>query len=254
LPRRDRRPFVLVAITAVGVLLAVSVGLVVRTGGGDGSPDAPVLTQQQSSQLAGWLRANTGQGAVIAAPSALRPALEAGLGDRQVVTLEDNLAPGTDLVVLPQGWQHPPHGLPVARLTTSSQAVDVLAPRRDAASVQAEVRRRVVAGRRLVESVNLRLTPRAWTMLADGKVDLGVVALLRRLLRAHTLEVSSFPRDGLTAAAGAPARTVDITGLDGAMPSAGLIRTARSQGTQTHLGRDRGRPALVVGLLITGKG
>jgi hypothetical protein len=244
---------VLSAIVVVCLLVAVAAGLAIRTGSDDRSPESSRLTRQQSSQLAGWLRANTREGAVIAAPSDLRPGLEAVLRDRQVVTIEDDLDPGTDLVVLPRGWQPPLHGLVVASLTTRTRPVDVLEPRRDAASVAAEQTRRVEAGRRLVESVTLRLTPRAWTMLADGKVDLSVVALLRRLLLTHTVEVSSFPRDRLAAAAGAPARTVNITGLDGALPHAGLIRAVLAPGTRTHVGRDRGRPALVVALPIANK-
>jgi hypothetical protein len=130
----------------------------------------------------------------------------------------------------------------------------VLEPQQDAGSVEAELARRVEAGRGLVKSVNLRLTPRAWTLLANGKVNLSVVSLLRRLLRTHTVEVSSFPRDRLTTAAGAPARSVDITSLDGATPDAGLIQAVRAPGTRTHVGQDRGHPALVVNLPITGQG
>jgi hypothetical protein len=211
------------------------------------------LTRQQSSQLAGWLRANTREGAVIAAPSDLRPVLEHGLPDRQIVTLEDDPDPATDLVVLPRGWQPALPGLAVASMATRTRPVDVVEPGRDAASVEAELARQVEAGRRLVESVNLRLTPRAWTMLANGKVDLSVASLLRRLLRTHTVEVSSFPRDRLVTAAGAAARTVNITSLDGATPTAGLIQTVGAPGTRIHVGQDRGHAALVVMLPIAGQ-
>jgi hypothetical protein len=255
-PTRPRlgRFLVLTATVVVCLLLAVAAGLAIRTASDDGSPEPTGLTRQQSSQLAGWLRANTREGAVIAAPSDLRPELEAALRDRQVVTIEDDPDQATDLVVLPRGWQPALPGLAVASLGTRTRTFDVLEPRRDAASVEAELARRVEAGRRLVASVNLRLTPRAWTMLANGKVDLSVASLLRRLLRTHTVEVSSFPRDPLATAAGAPARTVDITSLDGATPDAGLIQTVRAPGTRTHVGRDRGRPALVVHLPIAGQG
>ena len=180
--------------------------------------------------------------------------LEDGLRDRQIVTLEDDPDPATDLVVLPRGWQPALPGLAVASMATRTRTVDVVEPGRDAASVEAELARQVEAGRRLVESVNLRLTPRAWTMLANGKVDLSVTSLLRRLLRTHTVEVSSFPRDPLATAAGAPARTVAITGIDGATADAALVQSVRAPGTRTHLGRDRGRPALVVVLPIANKG
>ena len=156
--------------------------------------------------------------------------------------------------MLPRGWQPALPGLAVASLATRTRPVDVVEPRRDAASVEAELARQVEAGRRLIASVNLRLTPRAWTMLANGKVDLSVTSLLRRLLRAHTVQASLFPRDPLTTAAGAPARTVDITGLDGATPDAALVQSVRAPGTRTYLGRDRGRPALVVLLPIANKG
>ncbi len=197
------------------------------------------LTRQQSSQLAGWLRANTREGTVIAAPSDLRSVLEDRLGDRQVVAIEDDADPATDLVVLPRGWQPALPGLAVASLTTGTRTVDVLEPRRDAASVQAELARRVEAGGASWGPSNLRLTPRAWTMLANGLVDLSVASLLRSLLRTHTVEVSSFPRDRLATAAGAPARTVNITSLDGATPTAELIQTVRAPGARTHIGRDR---------------
>jgi hypothetical protein len=250
--RLGRRPLVLTAAVVVCLLLAVAAGLATRTGSDDGSPEPSGLTRQESSQLAGWLRANTRKGAVIGAPADLRPVLEARLRDRQVVTIGGDPDPATDLVVLPRGWQPALPGLAVASLATRTRTVDVLEPRRDAASVEAELARRVEAGRRLVESVNLRLTPRAWMMLANGKVDLTVASLLRRLLRTHTVEVSSFPRDRLATAAGASARTVNITSLDGATPTAGLIQTVRAPGARTHIGRDRGRPALVVGLPIVG--
>jgi hypothetical protein len=253
-PRPGRRHLVLIASVAACLLLAVSVGLAIRTGGDDGSSESSGLTRQQSSQLAGWLRANTRAGAVIAAPADLRPVLEDGLRDRQIVTLEDDPDPATDLVVLPRGSQPALPGLAVASMATGTRPVDVIEPGRDAASVEAELARQVEAGRRLVESVNLRLTPRAWTMLANGKVDISVASLLRRLLRTHTVEVSSFPRDPLVTAAGAPARTVAITGIDGATADAALVQSVRAPGTRTHLGRDRGRPALVVVLPIANKG
>jgi hypothetical protein len=252
--RLGRRPLVLTASVAVGLLLAVAAGLAIRTGSDDGSSQSSGLTRQQSSRLAGWLRANTLEGVVIAAPSDLRSVLQDGLRDRQVVTIEDDPDPEADLVVLPRGWRPALPGLAVASLTTPTRTVDVLEPRRDAASVEAELARRVEAGRGLVESVNLRLTPRAWTMLANGTVDLSVASLLRRLLRTHTVEVSSFPRDSLATAAGAPARTVNITSLDGATPTAGLIQTVRAPGARIQIGRDRGRLALVVGLPIAGHG
>jgi hypothetical protein len=91
-------------------------------------------------------------------------------------------------------------------------------------------------------------------MLANGVVDISVASLLRSLLRTHTVEVSSFPRDPLVTAAGAPARTVNITGLDGAGPTAEVIQTVRAPGTRIHVGRDRGRPALVVVLPIANHG
>jgi hypothetical protein len=251
---RPGRPLVLIATVAVCLLLAVSAGLAITTGGDDGSPETPALTRQQSSRLADWLRANTRQDAVIAAPANLRLRLGAGLRGRQVVTIADP-AVRPDLIVLPRASEPPFPVRAVARLWTSwSRAVEVLEPLPNGESRQVELNRRIDAGRRLVKSVNLRLTPRAWTMLANGKVDLSVSSLLRRLLRTHTVEVSSFPRDLLTTAAGAPARTVHITSLDGATPDAGLIQTVRAPGTRTHVGRDRGRPALVVDLPIASQG
>jgi hypothetical protein len=249
-----RRHLALIASVAVCLLLAVAAGLAIRTGGGDGSPDAPALTRQQSLQLAGWLRANTRAGAVIAAPSDLRPVLVDELRDRQVVSVDDEPGRAADLVVLPRGGQPALPGLAVASLGAPNRTVDVLEPRRDEATVEAELARRVEAGRRLVESVNLRLTPRAWTMLANGNVDLSVASLLRRLIRTHTVEVSSFPRDLLTTAAGAPARAVSITSLDGARPDAGLVQAVRAPGARANVGRDRGRPALVVHLPLAGQG
>jgi hypothetical protein len=91
-------------------------------------------------------------------------------------------------------------------------------------------------------------------MLANGNVDLSVASLLRRLIRTHTVEVSSFPRDLLTTAAGAPARAVSITSLDGARPDAGLVQAVRAPGARANVGRDRGRPALVVHLPLAGQG
>jgi hypothetical protein len=249
--RLGRRPLLLVAAVAVGLLLAVAGGFALTTSS-EGGSESSGLTRQESAQLASWLRSNTREDAVIAAPSDLRPVLEDGLPHWRIVSIEDDRDQATDLVVLPRGWRPPLPGLVVASLGTRAGTVDVVKPRRDAATGEAELARRVQAGRRLVESVNLRLTPRAWTMLANGQVDLSVASLLRALLKTHTVEVSSFPRDPLTIAAGAPARTVDITSLSGPTPNAKLIQTLRVAGARTHVGQDRGHPALVVDLPITG--
>jgi hypothetical protein len=226
----------------------------VDTAGSDHGSHVPALTRQQSSQLVRWLRDNTRKGAVIAVAADLSPLLDAALADREVITVEDDRSPSADLVVVPHGWPGAPHALVVADLKTRTGAVDVLQPLVATSTLHEQRARRVEAGRRLVKSVDLRLTPRAWAMLTHGEVDLAAVMLLRRLLASHRIDVSSFRSDRLAAAAGAPARSVNISAVDGATPDADLMARMRVPGARTHLGRDRGRPTLVADVPVAGQG
>jgi hypothetical protein len=100
-----------------------------------------------------------------------------------------------------------PDGTQVRQLVTRSVARD------------RELRK--AAGRRLVSDVQVRLTPGAWSMLARGRVDLRLVALIDRLTPEHSIDVAGFPRTAEERAAGAPARSMLVTAIDGALVADG---------------------------------
>ena len=83
-----------------------------------------------------------------------------------------------------------------------------------ASPAQARAERRT-SGRRLVADTRLRLTPRAWAALTAGDVDPGLTGLLEQVVQNHTVDVTAFRRTAAERAAGAPARAMLVTAVDG---------------------------------------
>jgi hypothetical protein len=249
------------ALTGLGIgLLAVVAATSLRSDDASGRTESALLNPAAVGLLASWLGDNTIVGTRVAAPAGTRAQLAEALPGRTLVRYVD--AASGDLVVLRRGQPQAPGALtmgllsasaPVALLDTRAGAVEVRQLRPPGVSRAAEQNGRRAVGRQLVGRVELRLTPQAWEMLARGEVDVRVVALVADLLRSHTVEVSSFPRDSVTRAAGAPARSVSITAMDGRALGQGLARTpltdlnpaAVGGPDRVALGRDHGRQALV---------
>jgi hypothetical protein len=89
--------------------------------------------------------------------------------------------------------------------------------------------------------------------MSSGKVDVDLMSLLAALCRRHTVDVSSFRGDPAGAKAEAPERVAAITAIDGRrLPrmvtgrwTAGLS-TLPAGSFQAEMGRDQGRPVLLV--------
>ncbi|HEX7189291.1 MAG TPA: hypothetical protein VF423_13795 [Actinomycetes bacterium] len=87
------------------------------------------------------------------------------------------------------------------------------------------------SGRQLVTDTRVRLTPRAWATLSHGDVHARLIGLLERFVERHTIDVAAFPRTPAERAAGAPARSMRVTAIDGqlvddATGTAGAMRAA----------------------------
>jgi hypothetical protein len=105
----------------------------------------------------------------------------------------------------------------------SGFAVRQVGPRGQAAEAR---RQRRETARQLLADTRVRLTPRAWSRLAHGDVDPRLLGLLDRVANSHTIDVAAFPRDPVQRAAGAPARAMRVTAVDGVLvgdPDANVI-------------------------------
>ena len=203
-------------------------------------------------QLTAWLLANTGSGARIAAPPGVTSRLSSALPGRRVVDMSS--ADTADLAIRFPGSTDGQPTVAVARFTGARGVIEVGEPLRPGDTARSEQVRRRRAGERLVKSVNLRLTPRAWSALASGGVDRAIVTVLGEVCRRHTVEVSSFPRDAALLAA-APARVAAVTAVDGGSigdAPRGALSTLRSArvGTRLEPGDDHGQRVVLVRVLV----
>jgi hypothetical protein len=90
-----------------------------------------------------------------------------------------------------------------------------------AAGVQTEHEELVAAGKEIVNSKRFTLSATAKQQLTDGAVDSRVLIALDGIAARHTVTIAAFPNDAASTAAGAPARAVEIIGLDGKALAAG---------------------------------
>jgi hypothetical protein len=90
-----------------------------------------------------------------------------------------------------------------------------------AAGIQTEHDELVAAGKEIVNSKRFTLSATAKQQLTDGAVDSRVLIALDGIAARHTVTIAAFPNDAASTAAGAPARAVEIIGLDGKALAAG---------------------------------
>jgi hypothetical protein len=256
--RRGARRWIVVCVAAVlAGLAATGVFWQVLRADGGRPLASPMLSAEAKDRLTAWLLMNTQPKAQIAVPDDYQPQLTRALPGRRVVDLEDST--DADVAVVTSTASPPSHAVPVARISGPGSPIEVLVPLAKGVSPHQAAVRRTRAGQRLVSSLQLRLTPRAWATLSSGKVDVRLTALLAALCRRHTVEVSSFPGDAAGDETGAPARVVAMTAIDGRMPritgaDGGLpALSVLPRGTfAVWTGRDQGQPVVLVRALIPG--
>jgi hypothetical protein len=199
----------LIAVAAATVAAAVAL-----RGGGDPADDSPAAAMR----VAAWLAPNLPAKPRIASPASWREPLQRARPGWTVIGYP-SIRPG-DVLILDAGETR---GLPSAQLQRLVTRSELLA---DFSGVQvrqvldrprtAALQERRDAGARLVADVDVRLTPRAWKDLIAGNVDARLVDLLAAAVAAgHTVDVATFDRDEKSRAAGAAARSMRVTAVDG---------------------------------------
>jgi hypothetical protein len=228
--RRRRRLRVGTAL-ALTALLALAVGRALWPSGDDRGPGnrtgQAAAGPGHETQLADWLTDNTARGATVLVPAALRPVLRRAAPTLALRTYTGTPRGAADLVVVDSRASRPrvpaaPTGDLVARFGSGGWEVRAVAGGWGGPAVRRQ------AGRQLVADVRLRLTPRAWSTLVAGTVDPRVLGLLAGVVAGHTLDVAGFPRAAAERAAAAPARSVRITALDGALVQDGAGPAVRA--------------------------
>jgi hypothetical protein len=216
------------AAVVVGALALVAFAFVLAALRIGGPADAPVDRRTVSSGTAGaarpadvnalaaWLARSTDKGTRVVAPSGLLEQLRTALPGRKVTRVAQ-ARPG--VLVVHRAGQRPNDQ---ASTTRPAEVSEVVARFPSGFTVrqlglggrEARVDRSDMS-RRLLADTDVRLTPRAWRRLAEGDVDPRLLGLLGRVARKHTIDVAAFPRDARERAAGAPARTMRVTAIDG---------------------------------------
>jgi hypothetical protein len=204
----------MVALLAVAAVAAVAIGMATLRGRTD-SADHPA---QAAGKVAAWVAPNLPDRARISAPGSWRdPLRRAGPG--WTVVGYQRTRPG-DVLILEPAQAHELSSTRLQRLLSRSELLATFSgvqvrqvlPTTRAAALQA----RRDAGGRLVDNLDVRLTPGAWRDLVAGVVDTHLVDLLAAAAAAgHTVDVAAFDRDEKSRAAGAPARSMRVTAVDG---------------------------------------
>jgi hypothetical protein len=211
-PRGLRRlPVTVVLLVVLAAVIAVAVLRAVGPAGVSSRPPG-------ADRVSAWLAPNLPVQARVAAPGSWRAPLHQARRGVTVVGYA-RARPG-DVLILSPGETR---GLPSTKLQRLMTRSELLAAfpgiqvRQvlDRPRAQALLARRD-AGSRLVANLDVRLTPSAWRSLVAGDVDVRLVDLLAGATAAgHTIDVSGFVRDMQSRAAGAPARIVQLTAVDG---------------------------------------
>jgi hypothetical protein len=203
-----------VPLLAVATLAAVALGVVALRGPADPADEAP----QTSMRVAAWLASNLPDRARLSAPANWRdPLLRSG--PVWTVVGYQRTRPG-DVLILDSAQAHTVTSARLRQLVTRSELLATFAgvqvrhvlPTTRAAALQA----RRAAGGRLVDNLDVRLTPGAWRDLVGGGVDTRLIDLIAAAAAAgHSVDVAGFERDAKSEAAGAPARSMRVTAVDG---------------------------------------
>lgn len=225
--QRPRHPWRTTTLAALGLVCAIAVVAgVLRTGLSDvlparnqRSPDRASPTSLSAGAL-DWLAANAGAGTTVVAPDQIQKQIAAAVPAATVHGYPFASSNPADLVVVAPTTSRQPSEL-IRRLVARSEPLAVF---RDGWQVRhvvngtspakADAVRRT-AGRELATDGRIRLTPPAWRSLAEGDVDPRLMGLLATVVGSHTIDVSAFPRTRAERAAGAPAREMRITAIDG---------------------------------------
>jgi hypothetical protein len=201
-------------VSLIAVTAATAGAVVALRGGGDPADDSPAAAMRVTA----WLTPNLPATPRVAAPVSWRGPLQRARPGWTVVGYPSS-RPG-DVLILDAGETR---GLSSARLQRLVTRSELLASFSDVQVRQVLDRPRTAvlqarrdAGARLVTDVDVRLTPRAWKDLIAGNVDARLVDLLAAAAGAgHTVDVAMFDRDEKSRAAGAPARSMRVTAVDG---------------------------------------
>jgi hypothetical protein len=251
------RQLAVFGIAAAVSVVALSVGLATAShlSGVSAQPSAPVAvgTPSAPTRARDWVLANLDPGAPVLAPAAMAAALA---GRAQVLSYGSGpngtegptsvaapdyhccaflIVAGTDPGALAAGLPAGPQSAyarsrALATFTDTGpgngqvvqvrQIVDAT-PADLTAAVQAEQSDAADAGRRLAAGSRIQLGPVQRAQVTTGEVDSRLLLALVGLTGRHSISVSAFPQAAEEAAAGAPARTVVIDGIDGAPVVAG---------------------------------
>lgn len=246
-PRRHLRPRHLQMAIAASIAAAVIAGGVAAGVELLGSGGAPAIGGPDSDATA-WVLANLDPSATLLAPAPVSAALAAAghvkdhvvsYGDDPSDRVVDGLCCGflivggpadVDIVTgLPAGVQAAyDRSLPLATFVAGGRRAEIRqimagTPAQIAASASVERATLASAGRELVASDRLELSPQARATLLSGSADARVVQALVGLTGRHRISVSGFPTGPGENGANVLRRTVQIDRIDGEAVLAGSI-------------------------------
>ncbi|HEX3829820.1 MAG TPA: hypothetical protein VHV82_21365 [Sporichthyaceae bacterium] len=229
------------AVTRAGIL-AMVVGVVgvgvVGFGALRSAPSTPPVPTGENDAI-NWITANLGPKASVLAPAAVAQGLgNAHFDTSRVVTYDGGSAIVPDwhccnvlLAAAPDGQDVqdalPPQlqaaydsSRPMATFDEDGTTVELRqvlngTPADVATGIETEHTELVAAGKDIIASKRIELSPAAKAELTAGDVDSRVILALAALSARHLVSVADFPNDAAGIAAGAPARQMVIDALDG---------------------------------------
>jgi hypothetical protein len=224
--RRSARPVVAVTAVAGALVLALLLAFL-RPGGDAPAPGRPTVARAATDSVVAFVMDEVDRGAsVVADPSTVSALVRAGFPAESLSTYA-NPASEPSVIVVTSALRADrgsaaaallSRSVPLVQFGASLEIRQVLPTGMDSSAVLADRESRRSAGAALVTDNRLRLTPDAWAALTDGSADARVLSALSILVAKHLLDVASIGGAGSTGAG--PARSVEITAVDGVPVSA----------------------------------
>jgi hypothetical protein len=229
------------AVSRAGILAMVigTLGVcVVGFGALHGAPSTAPMPTAENDAI-NWITANLGPKASVLAPATVGQGLgNAHFDTSRVVTYDGGSATVPDwhccnvlLATAPDGQDVqdalPPQlqaaydsSRPIATFDENGTRVELRqvlngTPSAVGTGIETEHSELVAAGKDIIASKRIELSPAAKAELTAGEVDSRVILALAAIAQRHLVSVADFPNDAAGTAAGAAARQLVIDALDG---------------------------------------